>query len=199
MPVEADRKSQTRREILAAASRQFRAHGFEGASVGSIMREAGLTHGGFYAHFESKDDLVAEVIRSGFDDVSERFEAGFDALSGEDWLKAWVAGYLSDGHLRSPGIGCPMPVLAGEISRTGERSRGAFTGLFERRLAKAAGHVDAPRREAERRVMAAVSQAAGALMLARTLTNRRSKEIRQAAADEAISTLLGRPATVRIK
>ena len=158
------------------------------------MKEAGLTHGGFYAHFDSKDDLIAEVIRGGFDQVTERFERQFSHLDGEQWLKAWVDRYLSDGHFHATDRGCPMPALAGEIGRSGDQARHAFTELFEERIKRVMARVDAPEDEARRRVLAAVSQMAGALMLARTFDNELASDVRAAAAGSAHATLIGRPA-----
>lgn len=192
-----DHKQQTREQILSAAARQFRERGFDQASVGSIMKEAGLTHGGFYAHFESKDQLIAEVIRGGFDQVTERFEQQFSQLEGDQWLKAWVDRYLSDGHFHATDQGCPMPALAGEIGRSGDQARHAFTELFEERIERVMKRVDAPAKEARRRVLAAVSQMAGALMLARTFDNELASDVRAAAAERAYATLIGGPAELK--
>lgn len=192
-----EHKRQTRERILRAAAHQFRACGFAETGVAAVMKEAGLTHGGFYAHFDSKDELISEVIRGGFDRVSDRFEAQFDHLSGSAWLRAWVHGYLSDGHQQHTGRGCPMPALAGEIARAGPEARAAFSELVDERLAKIASRVDAPGPEAERRVLAAIAQMAGALMLSRALQEPLAARIRDAAAEAAIATLLGRGATDR--
>jgi TetR/AcrR family transcriptional repressor of nem operon len=186
------RKRETREQIVSAAARQFRERGFDGSSVGSIMSEAGLTHGGFYAHFESKDELIANVIRGGFDEVTEKFERQFSHLDGEDWLAAWVDRYLSDQHYHATDRGCPMPALAGEIARSGDQARRAFTELFEKRMQSVIARVDAPKKEARRRVLAAVSQMAGALMLARTFDNELASDVRSAAARSALATLTGR-------
>lgn len=185
----ADHKQASRAKILRAASRQFRERGFAEAGVASIMAEADLTHGGFYAHFDSKDHLIAEVIRSRFDEVSAKFESRFEGLAGADWLEAWVHGYLSDEHQTHTAQGCPLPALASEIARSGADARTAFTELFEERLERVASHVPAPGPEAERRVLAAIAQMAGALMLARATDEPLSTRIREAAADQAVATL----------
>jgi len=186
-------KQHTRERILRAAARQFRERGFEEPTVASIMREADLTHGGFYAHFQSKDELVGDVIRGGFDRVSERFEAAFDHLDDERWLGEWVAAYLSEEHELHPGEGCPMPALASEIARSGPSARSAFTALFRDRLERVKAKVDAPDAAADSRVLAAISQMTGALMLARALDEPLSSAIRHAAREAALATLLGRP------
>ncbi len=185
----AEHKKRTRERILKAAGKQFRARGFAETGVAAVMKEAELTHGGFYAHFESKDDLIAAVIRSGFDQVSERFEAQFDHLPDREWLRAWVHRYLGDEHRAHTAEGCPFPALAPEIARSGAEARTAFTEIFEKRLAKVCSRVDASRGEAERRVMAAVSQMAGAMMISRALDEPFATRVREAAAAEAFATL----------
>ncbi len=138
-----EHKQVTRERILRAAARQFRERGFAESGVAAIMQEADLTHGGFYAHFAGKDELIAEVIRSGFDQVTERFEAKFAHLDGDDWLREWVNRYLSDAHFAHTDQGCPMPALAPEIARSGPAARRAFTELFEERLDRIVSRVDA--------------------------------------------------------
>ena len=193
MPYSAQHKDETRARILQAAARQFREKGFAQASLSAIMKEAGLTHGGFYAHFENKDALVAEVIRSGFDHVSERFEAQFENLQGDEWLRAWVRGYLGDAHLTHADQGCPLPTMSSEIARIGEQAVAAFTQLFYVRLAHTASMVDAPPAEARSRVLAAFSQMVGGLMLARAVEPALAKEILEAVESRALETLCDLP------
>lgn len=189
-----EHKRKTHEKILRAAGRQFRERGFAEAGVASIMDEAELTHGGFYAHFASKDQLIAEVIRSGFDRVTERFEEKFAHLSGEDWLREWVNRYLGDAHFQHTDRGCPMPALASDIARSGPEAREAFTALFRERMGRVVTRIDAPEAEAGRRVLAAVSQMVGAMTLARALDEPLGANIRAAAAESALATLTGRSA-----
>ncbi len=189
MPYTADHKRHTRNRILQAAARHFREKGFAQATLSAIMKEAGLTHGGFYAHFENKDALVAEVIRSGFDHVSERFESQFNNLHGEDWLRAWVRGYLGDAHLTHADQGCPLPTMSSEIARTGEQAVAAFTTLFYERLAHTSSMVDAPPAEARQRVLAAFCQMVGGLMLARAVEPALARDILHAVEAQALETL----------
>ncbi len=184
-----EHKQHTHRQILAAAARRFKAGGFDATGVAAVMQDADLTHGGFYTHFRSKEDLVCAVIRSGFDDVSARFESQFDHLSGDEWLRAWVTAYLSPTHARHTAEGCPLPALTGEIARAGDEARAAFTDMCAARVARVSREVNAPPAEAERRVLAAVAQMAGALMLARAVTGPLSARVLSAARDEAIATL----------
>ncbi len=186
-----EHKSETREQILAAAARRFRAEGLASAGVAAIMRDAGLTHGGFYAHFKSKEDLIVEVITQGFDRVTERFEAHFEGLEGDAWLRAWVDAYLGQTHFEHVAEGCPFPPLAGEVARSGPTAIEAFTRLCLERCPSIERHIDAPPAESRRRTLAAISQMVGALMLARATDGPFSTEIREAAADAAFAALTG--------
>ncbi|MEM9417608.1 MAG: TetR/AcrR family transcriptional regulator [Planctomycetota bacterium] len=189
MPYSVEHKLQTRERILRAAARQFREKGFAAASLSAIMKEAGLTHGGFYAHFEDKDALVAAVIRDGFDHVSERFESQFAGLEGEDWLRAWVRGYMGEAHLSHADLGCPLPTLSSEIARIGDQAVAAFTALFYERLEHTSSMVNAPPGESRRWVLAAFSQMVGGLMLARAVEPELAREILESVEAQAIETL----------
>ncbi|MEM6333323.1 MAG: TetR/AcrR family transcriptional regulator [Planctomycetota bacterium] len=186
-----EHKAQTRERILGAAARQFREKGFSEASLASIMKEANLTHGGFYAHFESKDHLVAEVIRSGFDHVGEKFDRAFGELEGDDWLRAWATAYMSPGHLHEVRRACPLPLLTPEIARSGPEARTGFTDLSYERMATVMSHIDAPEAEARRRAMAGVSLMVGGMMMARALDEPLSSELLDVTREAAIDALTG--------
>jgi TetR/AcrR family transcriptional repressor of nem operon len=112
----AQRRTETHQRIIDAAGRLFRLHGIDGVGVDAIMREAGLTHGGFYAHFASKDALVAEVSRALLEKSAARwgeFSAGPDRAEA---LRRIVQPYLSADHLRSA-TGCPLATLGTEAAR----------------------------------------------------------------------------------
>ena len=100
---------------MSAAASLIRRKGIEGTSVAEVMDRAGMTHGGFYRHFDSKSDLVAEAI-------SEAFRAGLDVFDDDqagtrDQAKEYVEQYLSDRHVQTPEIGCPLPILSSEVAR----------------------------------------------------------------------------------
>ncbi|MEM8782323.1 MAG: TetR/AcrR family transcriptional regulator [Planctomycetota bacterium] len=192
-------KDDVRERILRSAGRQFRANGIAKTSVASVMREADLTHGGFYAYFQSKRDLVNAVVRSGFNQTSARFEARFDALEGDEWVRHWVRSYLSDGHLVRRDEGCPFTSVTAELSgpEANPALLDAFEDMFEERLEALSERIDAPPAEARRRLLAALAQMIGALMLARSLSESASRELREAAGDAAIRTLLGEAAHTR--
>ena len=144
--------------------------------------------GGALCH--EADHAVARVrVGHGLARCGDRFEARFRRFTGSDWLRAWVNGYLSDEHCFRPGEGCPFPAVASEIARSGPAARRAFTELFGERMEKVSVHIDAPRAEAERRVLAAFAQMAGALMLARALDEPMATRVREAAAQAALARL----------
>lgn len=126
----ADHKEKTREAILEATSQRLRSGGLEGVGVASIMAEAGLTHGGFYAHFKSRDVLIAAALERLFANAIEtvgRFEAKYGRDEG---LSRYVDFYLSPKHRDDFTMGCPIPALAGETRRAAPVVRKAFdTGL----------------------------------------------------------------------
>src|SRR5215217_1833227 len=102
MRVSREQMVENRHRILDAASRLFREKGFDAVSVAEVMKAAGLTHGGFYGHFRSKDDLIAHAIRH-----------AEGSQSATDDIGAWIDAYLSTPHRDHPELGCPTAALAG--------------------------------------------------------------------------------------
>jgi len=118
-PVPLSRRDATHERIVEAASRALRHEGFAGVGVADVMRRAGLTHGGFYAHFDSREALLAEAIaRAGRDSgavIERRIEAA--RARGLSPLRALVDGYLSDAHLGATESGCVVAALSSELAR----------------------------------------------------------------------------------
>jgi TetR/AcrR family transcriptional regulator, transcriptional repressor for nem operon len=118
MRYDPDHKVRTHRRIVRNASRQLRAKGLNGPAVTTLMRAAGLTHGGFYRHFGSRDDLVVEAIEEGLQELRDRLiAAAKDAAPGEGW-KAMVRSYLSLERCDRADEGCPIAALAPDMART---------------------------------------------------------------------------------
>src|SRR5260370_7853642 len=106
-----EHKLETHRKIVQDASRRVRAEGLTGAAVSAVMKDAGLTHGGFYKHFESKDDLLLESLREGFREIEDTLaHAAEQSPPGEAW-KAIVKTYLSLDLCEHPARGCPFAAL----------------------------------------------------------------------------------------
>ena len=117
MRYQAEHKVEIHQKIVEDASRRVRAEGMTGAAVSAVMRDAGLTHGGFYKHFGSKDDLLLESLSEAFREIAARLtEAGEQSRPGTAW-KAIVKTYLSPEHCDHVECGCPLAALAPELAR----------------------------------------------------------------------------------
>jgi TetR/AcrR family transcriptional repressor of nem operon len=113
-----EHKIEVHQKIVEDASRRLRAKGLTSAAVTAVMRDEGLTHGGFYKHFESKDELLIESIRKAFQEMAERLSrVAEESQPGMAW-KAIVKAYLSPKHCDHPEYGCPLAALAPELART---------------------------------------------------------------------------------
>ena len=185
MATPVSKKEQTRERILRAAARAIRKHGYEGVGVAEVMKEAGLTHGGFYAHFESRDALLAAAVeQAGAESTENLSRAVAKAKPGEELL-ALVDTYLEDRHVTAAehGLGCAIAAAGSEVPRQQAEVRRAaarrikeLIGFVERQLpewGKAAAHEKA---------MGVVASMVGALMLARAVDDPQlSKAIRKSA------------------
>jgi TetR/AcrR family transcriptional repressor of nem operon len=165
-PVE--HKSNTRRRVLQEAAKAIRTDGIERMGIAPVMAAAGLTVGGFYAHFKSKDDLVAETVNFMFEERYAAFFETGDTPEPRAALARLVRAYLSMRHRNSTVGGCPLPVLAGQVPHLPKPARERFFRGFERltaivaRLLQALGSVDAA---ATARIT--IAEMVGALSLAR--------------------------------
>jgi TetR/AcrR family transcriptional repressor of nem operon len=119
-------KAKTHKRIVAIASKRFREEGFAGIGIADLMKEAGLTVGGFYKHFSSRDDLVAEAVGSALELWKRQVDA---AASGGPPVTyaSLVDNYLSEAHRDHPGTGCAVSALAGDIARSDKRTRAVVT------------------------------------------------------------------------
>jgi TetR/AcrR family transcriptional repressor of nem operon len=163
-------KEKTREQILTAAAQAFREQGVEGVSVGEVMGRAGLTHGGFYAHFRSKDQLVAEACGCALQQSTVRLIEAARKAPPEERLAAFIRTYTSPAHRDDPGAGCLNPALAAEMSRHSPEVRAAFTASFQQgidMLARQLPEIDGIDRTD--RALALMSGLSGAVMLARAV------------------------------
>lgn len=161
------RKARSHEKIVDAASRMLRKHGPSGVSVDALMEEAGLTRGGFYAHFESKDALVAAALERAFDEqIDVLFRAGKDK-KGQAKLEALAKRYLTPEHVALPELGCPAPALGGDVARGGNALKRVFERKIEKLVGKLVDETGVTRSEA----LAIVSAWFGALLVARAAGN----------------------------
>ncbi len=166
----AGRKEATRKKIVRAAARSFRRRGYGASGVDQVMKDAGLTAGGFYAHFDGKRELLAETLGLSLEQVRKDLLGGLDELRGPALLRAVVGRYLSRSHRDRPADGCSMPALAAEIAREGKGPRRALQSYLLQLLGDLAPRVPpAPGLSPEDRLLATASLLVGGMMLARAV------------------------------
>lgn len=158
-------KAESHRTIVAKASRMFRERGIEGTSVADVMQAANMTHGGFYKHFGSKDHMLAAAITAAFDEIIARLDG--EGRSARGALEAFVAMYLSEGHVDHPGLGCPIASLGTETSRLDGVAAEASANGTARLLDALEAHMAGPRATARGRAEHLLATLVGAIVLAR--------------------------------
>ncbi|MEO1370274.1 MAG: TetR/AcrR family transcriptional regulator [Acidobacteriota bacterium] len=167
-----EHKAKTRRSILDAASRVFRRRGYQGAGVDAVMKEAGLTHGGFYAHFRSKEALFAETVLESMLDVRKRHREWTAGTSGSARLGRFLDHYLSDRHRRHSERGCPVPALVSELDRVGEGAKASFEKgleIWARDVAEQLG--DGPSEELRHKAFGVIAACVGGMAVARAVAD----------------------------
>ncbi len=170
MPYTKAHKARTHARIVEAAARAFRERGVEGVAIADLMQEVGLTHGGFYAHFPSKDALIAEATDRGLADSRREFLSEAVEANPTAPLREIIRRYVSRHHRDSPAEGCVMPALVGEIAREPDEVRHAFTGAVTDLIAGIAEHCPGDTPEARRdAALALTAGMAGAVALARAV------------------------------
>jgi TetR/AcrR family transcriptional repressor of nem operon len=179
------KKEETRERILRAAARAIRKHGYEGVGVADVMKEAGLTHGGFYAHFESRDALLAAAADQAGAESIENLTRGIAAAKPGQEVMALIDTYLSDRHVAAPeqGWGCAIAAAGSEVPRQQAEVRRAASrrikdliGLIERQFPEWG------RGAAHDKAMGIAATVVGALVLARAVDDAQlSSRIRKAA------------------
>ena len=174
-PVE--HKQHVRERIVKAAARRFRSRGGEGAAIGDLMRDLKLTHGGFYRHFDSKEDLYAQAFEHSLEETRQRFAPFVAQAPPGGELKALIDAYLSTEHCNSPGEGCPMAVLAPEVARRSRSVRAAFQRVVSQHIKAVAKLVPGESEdERERKAMMLLSGMAGTLTAARVMIDERQRQ-----------------------
>lgn len=175
----------TRQHILEVASAQFRENGIAGMGLAGIMSAAGLTNGAFYTHFDSKEDLVRQVLLDALGRREQRLKANLENKTG---LEATIRDYLSTRHRDGAGSGCPTAALVAEIARHPKRTRDAFTEKISDIIPLMAAQMRRGSPEERRRnAIAIYSTMVGALQLSRAVNDRQlSEEILENAVDAAL-------------
>ncbi len=172
-----DHKSRTHQRIVKSASRQFRAQGLSGPGVARVMRASGLTVGGFYKHFRTRDDLVTEAVEESLRDLRERMLGPARQLPPRDAWKQIISSYLSIDHCEHADIGCPLAALAPEMSRTKPSVKKRIAGMLKQHRDEIMPFVPGKNvAEKERNFFVTLSAMAGAVALARTMSEPGDKQ-----------------------
>ncbi|KUN62238.1 TetR family transcriptional regulator [Streptomyces canus] len=166
-----EHKQVTRQRIIETAGHRFKKDGIDGSGISTLMADAGLTNGAFYAHFESKDDLVANVIAEQLRTQVEQYDA---LRPGREGLEDLIRAYLSPQHRDNPGDGCPSAALLDEIGRCGDGSKDAYTDGAKAILEELAARL-APGdpQSARGQAIGLYTMAVGTLQLSRALSDRK--------------------------
>ncbi|MEW6149078.1 MAG: TetR/AcrR family transcriptional regulator [Bradyrhizobium sp.] len=163
-----EHKQETHDRIVRKASVRLREKGAHGIGVADLMKEAGLTHGGFYAHFDSREALVIEAFGYAMDRSMEHWRKITGEVSPEKRLALIAEAYLSALHRDNPGHGCSIPALGAEIARESPKTRKAFAGKLEEMIERLADCVpNQPRKAARKQAIATLATMAGTMLLAR--------------------------------
>jgi TetR/AcrR family transcriptional repressor of nem operon len=162
----------TRQRIVTAAAAAFRKNGIAATGLNDLMAAAGLTHGGFYRHFDSKDQIVAEACTAAAESLVEQLAASVSRKSPQRGLKTIVENYLSAAHRDEPSDGCPLAALGSEMARADEKTRAAATQALLKLVGVIAYQFGKTRPDvARRRALVAAATMIGALTMSRMVTD----------------------------
>lgn len=190
-----EHKQETHARIVRKASVRLREKGAHGIGVADLMKEAGLTHGGFYAHFDSREALVIEAFNYAMDRSTERWRKLAEETPPEKRFAAIVDSYLTTLHRDDPGHGCAVPTLGPEIARESAKTRKAFAARLEEMIEMMADQLpELPRKAARAQAIAAIATMAGAVVLSRVAGSGEFSEEILAVGREAVLSRAKAPA-----
>jgi TetR/AcrR family transcriptional repressor of nem operon len=156
-------------EIVTAASRMLRERGIEGTSVADLMQAAGLTHGGFYRHFDSKEALVAEAAQSIYDNILQGLATKAEKMSEAEAVADYVEKYLTRYHVSHPGAGCVMAALGVEAAREGADVQRVFANGTQRMIDKLSAGLSGTPAERRSKAIRTLATLVGAVVIARAV------------------------------
>jgi TetR/AcrR family transcriptional regulator, transcriptional repressor for nem operon len=190
MPYSPDHRKRTRRRILKSAARLFNQKGFSEASIEGIMSAAGLTHGGFYRHFNNKDELYAEAVRNFLHpDVQEPWQKPRPELCDPkvSFARYVVDAYLSREHLDDVDGSCPLIGIPSDVARGSPAVKGAYREVAESMIRLFEANLNGPRTHEQALVLTALC--VGGMVLARGIDDQRlADDIRNAVHKQALKT-----------
>jgi len=189
-----EQSEKTKQRVVKIAAAQMRKHGPDKVGVSEVMRRAGLTHGGFYAHFASKDDLIAAAVAQMFEESQARYREWTEGKERPDALRAYVNAYVSATHRDRPEGGCAIAALSSDIHRQGKKARTAYdTGVAG--LARAVARLLPDDDEAKNRVLALsmLAEMTGAVAAARAVSDTKLSDEILASARRTLRARAGVP------
>lgn len=183
MRYDVEHKQRTRDRVVQEASEAIREHGPDRIGVAALMAKAGLTHGGFYAHFKSKDDLVLAAISHMFDEQHARTLKWIKGMAPAEGLVNYIDRYLTPLHRDHPDKGCPVAALSGDVGRMSVKVRKGFDAGLARMIDEIAEVIRAlPRENPEALAASVIAELVGALAISRAVADPRlSKNVLEAA------------------
>jgi TetR/AcrR family transcriptional repressor of nem operon len=196
-----EHKQETHARIVKKASVRLREKGAHGIGVADLMKEAGLTHGGFYAHFDSREALVIEAFAYAMDRSTERWRKVAEQTAPDKRLATIVENYLTPLHRDDPGHGCAVPTLGAEIVRESPKTRKAFAAKLEQMIDMMADQVlELPRKAARKQAVAALATMMGTLVLSRIAgSGELSDEILAAGREAVLGRAAAKPGAKKVK
>ncbi|AWM00766.1 TetR/AcrR family transcriptional regulator [Bradyrhizobium amphicarpaeae] len=196
-----EHKQETHDRIVKKASVRLREKGAHGIGVADLMKEAGLTHGGFYAHFDSREALVIEAFGYAMDRSMEHWRKLTDEVSPDKRLAMIADAYLSTLHRDNPGHGCSIPALGAEIARESPKARKAFAGKLDEMIEQLADNIpNVPRKSARKQAVATLATMAGTMLLARIAgSSELSDEVLKVGRDSALESSKREPKAAAVK
>lgn len=159
--------AKTRARIVLSAATNLRKHGIAGTALADLMHEAGLTHGGFYRHFESKDQLVAEACAAAMDSLLVAMKKAVSRKGARNPLTLTTSKYLSTDHRDHPENGCPLAGLGSELARCDDDVRRVATDAFRRLTSLLEEQLDLLGQTAKRRAIVSACTMIGAMTMSR--------------------------------
>ncbi|MDA9529981.1 TetR/AcrR family transcriptional regulator [Bradyrhizobium sp. CCBAU 25338] len=196
-----EHKLETHDRIVKKASVRLREKGAHGIGVADLMKEAGLTHGGFYAHFDSREALVIEAFGYAMDRSMEHWRKLTGEAAPEKRLALIAESYLSTLHRDNPGHGCSIPALGAEIARESPKTRKAFAGKLDQMIEMMTDYIpNMPRKAARKQAIATLATMVGTMLLARVAgSNELSDEVLKAGRDSALDGVKREPKVPAVK
>lgn len=188
MKVTREKSEENRQTVIETAARMFRENGYDGVGVSPLMQEAGLTHGGFYKQFKSKDDLIAQATKAALDQTAARL-ASIGDPSDTRRLETIIRHYLSEAHRDAPGQGCALAALGADAARHGPVVRGVMEDAVRTHLELlASSDLQGESDGARGRAVATLATMVGALVLSRAVDDKAlSSEILQTSVDALLA------------